>query len=138
MSRGGATVPDGGETCAACRAGTLGVGGFDRAVEVLASVETLMSCGCGGYATQGVHRCARCGRHFLASFEDHWPPSSADSHVFEIDRAEAEAIVAGLARCPEPESRSCRCPAHQEAELLHRRTRGTRRYFDALEQAWDP
>ena len=123
-------------SCWACRGGEAGPGAFRDEVACLADMETMMTCGCGGYVSHEILRCAACGRYYLTAFEDHWAPSSADSFVYEIYRAEAEAILARWRTCPEIRDRRCDCAAHRESESLHwaDQTAGVRRYYRAIDQ----
>jgi len=106
-------------------------------VELYASLETIMNCGCGGYVFHGVYRCPACGRFFLTAYEDHWPPSSADYYILEIPSEEAWRLQDRIRSCPDPGNRNCPCPAHQESEHFHRSTSGVQRFFESEDQSWD-
>lgn len=125
------------QQCTVCFRGERGISPWAGRVEHLASLETMMQCGCGGYVFHGVYRCQACGRSFLTAHEDHWPPSSADFYIFEIPEAEAQELQQKTALCPDKENRNCTCLAHEESEHWHRSTSGVQRWFDAQDQSWE-
>ncbi len=115
-----------GQNYPGCQVGEAGIWGFTDEVRCHVSIETMMSCGCGGYVDHSVHHCTQCERYFLFAYEEHWLPSREDAYVAEIGRSEAQALVARLRECPNLDKRNCGCDVHRGSKFLYKETKGQR------------
>jgi hypothetical protein len=64
--------------------------------------------------TESYYFCAGCGVYTVEVVHDRF---SGEESVFSrgpVEKAEGDARVRLIGRCPEPWNKKCRCPAHQE------------------------
>lgn len=98
----------------------------------LVRIETMMSCGCGGNVTHTIFLCKKCNKYYLIRYEAHWPPSSEDIYIYEINKSKAIKAVLELKKCKNLESDSCQCTIHKNSEQLHAELEGEKKYFKSL------
>lgn len=120
--------------CRACKDGEEGMASDVREeMDMLAAIEVLMSCGCGGTVRHSFHRCRHCGKHYLSSAYMHREYGSyEDYHLKEVGEKDAREAMTRLKGCPEPDNPCCGCPVHKESEFLDNRINGTLKHSGSL------
>lgn len=100
--------------------------------EILASIETLMSCGCGGTVSHSIFRCTHCDNYYLSSYYEHKTyGSDVDYSIMMIDEKDAKKMIAQIKKCKDPENARCGCGIHKKSEFLEKRIKGKTKFSES-------
>jgi hypothetical protein len=96
--------------CFDCESGIV-PGDDSKSLENMAFIIKPISC-CAGDVSHRVFRCRSCGKHYLSTYFDHSDSGHGQFSILMISKEDAERIADTLKRCPDPESRLCKCEVH--------------------------
>ena len=117
--------------CQYCKNSEEGILKIDsKSREDLVRIETMMMCGCGGYVTHNIFKCKKCNKYYLSTFEDHWPPSTADLYIYLISKKDAEKLAKEIKKCKNLNNEDCGCPVHRKHERIQ--IKGEKKYFESM------